>query len=223
MLIEDAIDQPLITTSALERPRVKVIGLLGGIASGKSLVAREFVELGAGLLDADRAGHEVLRQPEVVQAVRDRWGPAVIDPDGRVDRKGLARIVFAGTPAARQELEFLEQLTHPRITELLRQQADRLVAAGVPALVLDAAVMLKAGWHELCDHIVFVDAPLETRIRRARKRGYTEEEFSQREAAQEPLAEKRRHAGFVLDNSGSLEATRDQVRRLWRQWVDPGD
>ena len=193
-----------------------VIGLLGGVASGKSLVARQLAELGAGVLDADQAGHEVLTEPEVESAAGDRWGPGIFGPDGRIDRARLARIVFADGPQARQEREYLEQLTHPRIGRSLAQQADRLRASGAAAAVLDAPLLLEAGWDRLCEKLIFVDAPRDIRLDRARKRGWSEEDFDAREAAQESLEVKRRRADVVVDNSRSPTSTRAQVERFWR-------
>ena len=169
---------------------MKIIGLLGGVASGKSLVAEQFCKLGAGVLDGDRAGHEVLRLPEVKQLVRERWGQKVFTADGEVDRKSLGTIVFAPTPDGRRELEYLEKITHPRIGERLRQQAAELAARQVAAAILDAPVMLKAGWDAFCDHIVFVDSPQEIR-RAGPARGWRQEDIAARESVQEPLEVKR--------------------------------
>jgi dephospho-CoA kinase len=203
---------------------MKIIGLLGGIASGKSVVAEQFCKLGAGLLDGDRAGHEVLLLPEVEQLVRERWGDPVFGPDGHVDRKALGRIVFEPSDRGRRELECLERITHPRIGDRLRQQAADLAAAGRSVAVLDAPVMLKAGWDTFCDHIVFVEAPEEVRRNRAAARGWRQEDIAAREAVQEPLAVKRHHADYVIDNSGSRERTLSQIERLWRIFsADPGD
>jgi len=198
---------------------MRIVGLLGGVASGKSLVARQLCELGAGLLDGDRAGHEVLRYPEIERQIREQFGDTAFDPQGRVDRKALGRIVFAPTPAGRQSLERLERITHPEIGILLRRQADQLAAEGRPLAVLDAPVMLKAGWNEFCNHIVFVDAPRTIRMARARERGWNQEDFAAREAAQESLEVKRAHADTTIDNSGSPEATQAQVKRLWDHLV----
>ena len=195
---------------------MKTIGLLGGIASGKSLVAEQFCKLGAGLLDGDRAGHEVLRLPEVKELVRARWGPAVFTAGGEVDRPALGRIVFVPTSEGRRELEHLEKITHPRIGERLRQQAAELAAEGRAVAVLDAPVMLKAGWDAFCDHIVFIEAPQETRRARALARGWRQEDIAARESVQEPLEVKRQRADFVIDNSGSREQTLAEVERLWR-------
>ena len=199
---------------------MQVIGLLGGVASGKSLVAKQLCDLGAELLDGDRTGHEVLRMPEVEVAARQRWGDAIFEPDRRIDRKRLAKIVFAPPPSGPPELVYLEQLTHPRIGNLLAKRATELAAAGtIKAVVLDAPVMLKAGWHKLCDKILFVDAPREVRLERARSRGWSDKEFAAREEAQESLEQKRQVADVVIDNSGSRELTQAQVERFWHSLV----
>ena len=192
-----------------------VIGIVGGVGSGKTLVASELKRLGAAVLDADQAGHQVLHDRPVRQALRDRWGDAVFDRDGQVDRRAVARIVFAPTPAGAEELRFLEQWTHPRIGQRLKDRLSELEKEGVQAVVFDAPVMLKAGWDRLCDHIVFVDAPAELRRTRCRARGWTDQQWSRREAAQTPLAAKRARADHRIDNSGSAESTRDQIEQLW--------
>lgn len=196
---------------------MKIVGLLGGIASGKSLVAEQFCRLGAGLLDGDRAGHEVLRLTQVKECICAHWGAGVFAADGEVDRKALGRIVFDPSPEGRRELEYLEKLTHPCIGERLRRQAADLAAAGKTVAVLDAPVMLKAGWDAFCDHVVFVDAPQEIRRARAVARGWRQEDFAAREAAQEPVEVKRARADFVIDNSGTAEETRRQVEFLWQR------
>jgi dephospho-CoA kinase len=196
---------------------MQIIGLLGGVASGKSLVARQLAELGACVLDADRAGHEVLRLPEVETAARARWGNRVFTPDGHIDRRRLAGIVFAPAPGGPLEREYLEQLTHPDIGRRLEQQIREVAAAGAPAAVLDAAVMLEAGWEHLCDHLIYVDVPRAMRLERARGRGWSEEDFTARENAQQPLDRKRGCADLVIDNSGTPEQTRVQVEQCWRR------
>jgi len=193
-----------------------LIGILGGVASGKSAVSNRLKMLGAVVLDADRAGHEVLREPEVKEALRRRWGDAVFDAAGGVDRRKVAGIVFAETCRGREELAFLEQLTHPRIERRLRGQLEELSLRGVRVAVLDAPVMLKAGWDRMCDGLVFVDTPRHVRLARARQRGWTEAVLAAREAAQEPLETKRRRAVTLIDNSSSWEHLHEQVDRFWR-------
>jgi dephospho-CoA kinase len=194
---------------------MNIVGIVGGVASGKSMVARQFAALGAGVLDADRAGHDALRLPHVEAAARQRWGDAVFGPDGRIDRGRLARVVFAPGAEGRKERTYLEQLTHPEIARLLREQAGTLAAAGSGTAVLDAPLLLEAGWEQLCEKIVYVDAPREARLKRAVARGWSEEDFAAREGAQDSLDRKRGRAGAVIDNSGPPEETRRQVERLW--------
>lgn len=206
--------------STWSRLGIPVIGLLGGIASGKSLVARHLVQLGAGLLDGDRTGHEVLQGPEIVQALRQRWGERVMNAEGGIDRREVAKIVFAPTADGARELQYLEELTHPKIGQLLQARAAEMAASGqYRALVLDAPVMLEAGWHTFCDRIVFVEAPRPVRLARAMSRGWSETDFAAREAVQESMDVKRRHADIMIDNSRSEEFTRDQVEHFWRSLV----
>ncbi len=201
--------------------RLPVIGLVGGVASGKSFVARELERLGAATLDADRAGHDVLQQPEVVEAIRRQWGDEVLEAGGAVDRKALARIVFGDDPKAREQRRILEEITHPRIGQQILEQARRHAENGaVRALVLDAPVMLEAGWDALCDYIIFVDAPRDVRLSRALSRGWTRDDFAAREKAQETLEKKRERADFVIDNGKDPEYTRAQVERFWHLHFD---
>ena len=174
---------------------MKILGLLGGVASGKSLVSRQLAELGAVVLDADRAGHEALRLPCTEAAARRRWGDAVFGPDGHIDRSRLAKIVFAPPPEGPKERKCLEELTHPEIGRRLSAQA-KAIKSGSPLAVLDAALILEAGWDKLCDYLAFIDVPQELRLARALQRGWTEGDFAAREAAQESLDSQARPCRF---------------------------
>lgn len=196
---------------------MRVLGLLGGIASGKSAVARMLVERGAVWLDADRAGHEVLRDADVKNALIQRWGDSILDDAGEINRKAIAAIVFAKTATGATELKWLEEQTHPRIRMKLETELEKLRLQNCPVTVLDAPVMLKSGWDKKCDVVWFIEATDEIRLQRALQRGWTAQEFRDREAAQEPIAVKRARADFVVDNSGDLAYTRQQVDRLWQQ------
>jgi dephospho-CoA kinase len=194
-----------------------VIGIVGGIASGKTLVTDCFRRLGAEVIDADRIGHAVLDELEVRASLMRRWGESVCDESGRLDRKSIARIVFSPTVRGAEELAYLEQVTHPRIGLLMREMLDELaLRTDVPAVVLDAPVLFEAGWDKYCDKIIFVEAPRSLRQQRARQRGWTEAEFAAREAAQESLDAKRNRADWVIDNSKSPDGTFAQVQQFWR-------
>jgi dephospho-CoA kinase len=198
---------------------MKIIGITGGVAGGKSAVADMFARLGAGVLDADRAGHAALRLPHVVAAARARWGDAVFDSDGRIDRAKLAQLVFAPGATGETERKYLEQLSHPEIAAIVRRQADQLAASDTKIAVLDAALLFEAGWNDLCDYTVFVDAPREQRLQRAMTRGWSEADFAAREDAQESLDTKRKRADVIIDNSHSPQRTQAQVEQVWASLV----
>ena len=201
---------------------MKVIGIVGGIASGKSLVAKCFQQLGAKILDADRIGHDVLRMESVKRAIREHWGDKAFDARGEVNRAAMADSVFGLDPESRSRLARLEQITHPIIAERMSGEIERLRRTNeVAAVVLDAPVLIKAGWHRLCDKIVFVAADSETRQRRALSRGWLEVEWQRREALQTPLEEMKRLADSVIDNSTTPEETERRVAEIWRQWGLP--
>jgi dephospho-CoA kinase len=199
---------------------MKTIGIVGGVASGKSLVSRQFAKLGAGLLDADRAGHEVLANDSDVRATLiERWGPAILAADGSIDRRAVAAHVFGQSEKAADDREFLEDLLHPRIQRRLDDQRQQFAAAGRSVVVLDAPLLLEAGWGPMCDVIVFVDTPRAVRLARATSRGWDEAEFDRREAAQWPVEKKRSSANVVIPNSGSADELRAAVRGVWAQHV----
>lgn len=194
-----------------------IIGIVGGIASGKSVVSGCFEALGAAVLDADRVGHQVLEQEDIRDQIRNTWGDSVFQKDGQVDRKKLGQIVFA-FQGGEAELARLEAITHPRIKKLLKEQIQRLRQTNThPLAILDAPVLFKAGWDGFCDAIIFVDSSYEKRLARAIERGWTENEFQQRESSQEPLEVKRSKTDYTIENNGSLESLRQQVARIWKQ------
>jgi dephospho-CoA kinase len=193
-----------------------ILGLVGGIASGKSVVANMLRDLGAVVLDADKAGHAVLREPQVIDAIKQRWGDRVLDPNGQVSRRAVAKIVFAAGNEA--ERLFLQQLTHPRIETLLKAELEHIRNSPnpPPVVAIDAALLFEAGWDKLCDKILYVDAPRDVRLERAVARGWSAEQFAAREAAQMPLAEKAARSHIVIRNARTLENIREVLRLTWR-------
>jgi dephospho-CoA kinase len=193
-----------------------VIGLIGGIGSGKSQVAAALARRGARVIAADELAHAALRQPELRERIVARWGPGVLDERGEVSRRRLGAIVFADAAERRA----LEEIVHPWIQQRIREEA---AAAGsdpaVRLIVLDAAIMLEAGWHGVCDRLIYVDAPREVRLRRLEgQRGWTAAEAEARERAQLPLTEKAARADHVLDNATTLDHLERQVDELLRLW-----
>jgi len=194
-----------------------ILGLVGGVASGKSFVAECFRALGAAVLDGDRTGHAVLREPAIIDAIRQRWGDGVLDTDGHVNRSAVAKIVFA--PGNKAEKAFLEQLTHPRIEARLQRQMEQLRTSSDPpqAVVIDAALLFEGGWDKLCDKVIFVDAPRDLRLERAVARGWSAEQFAAREASQLPLDEKRNRSHILIRNARTRENVREVVRLTWEE------
>ena len=194
-----------------------IIGLAGGVGSGKSFVAQCFQELGAAILDADRVGHDVLELVDVQEKLIGFWKQRIIT-DGAIDRKKLGQIVF-GPDADPAELEKLEQVTHPIIREKIEAQLNQLRSAQhSPAVVLDAPVMFRAGWHELCDKVVFIETSLKQRQQRTANRGWQAAEVQRREARQMPLDQKRELATDIIDNTGTQTQTLAQIKQLWICW-----
>lgn len=194
-----------------------ILGLVGGIACGKSQVATELKSLGARVLDADRAAHAAINVAEVKEKLVRRWGNQILLETGEVDRKAVAEIVFGKTPKSAAELEFLEQALHPQIRSQFEEEIRQLAEKNTPLVVIDAPLLLEAGWAELCDSIVFIECPREIRWNRAKLRNWTPEEFAAREASQMPIAEKKNSATHLVENSSSLEGLQKQIRSLWEQ------
>lgn len=189
--------------------RPGILGLIGGIGSGKSLVAREFAKHGGYLISGDALGHEALRRDDIKRLIVSRWGAAVLNEAGEIQRAKVAAIVFAD----HKELRALEAMVFPVIGMRIREEIAK--AGQAPFVIVDAAVMVEAGWDKNCDHIVFVDAPEDVRLRRMLKdRGWTEAEVRAREKAQLPVEEKRRRADFIVDNSGTMDDVAPQVTRI---------
>ena len=203
-----------IEDSADRSDRPTIIGIVGGVASGKSTVARLLEQWGARRIDADRMAKEALERDDVRYALLKRFGTDILDSDGRVIRAELARRVF-DAPDASANRTFLEELTHPIVRAAILEEIERLEKRSVPAVVLDVPLLLEVGWGELCDEIVFVDTPDELRRRRAEARGWDEPTWRRREAAQWPVAAKRAQATVVIDNGSDRESLQEQLRRWW--------
>lgn len=199
-----------------------IIGIVGGIGSGKSKVASELAALGCAVLDADAIGHELLDEAEVRGQVRRRWGDGIFGsngPDGPVDRRALGEIVFA----SESELAALDEILHP----LIRSRLEEGIAAALqetPAIVIDAAVLFEAGWDELCTVVVFVDAPEKLRYQRvASSRGWSGAKWRRREKSQISLDTKRGKCDYIVDNSSSVLCLRRQVSSFFSGVVPEAD
>jgi len=191
------------------------VGLTGGLASGKSTVAALFRNLGAFHLDADRIAHELLAPGGGAEAeVVARFGRGIVGSGEAIDRKALAAIVFADP----KSLADLNALVHPKVREEIarRVASEASSPAAAPVALVDAALLVESGMHRDLDALVVVTCRDTTQIARAVARGgLTEEEARARVDAQAPLADKLAAADYVIDNEGSLEDTKRQVRDVW--------
>ena len=198
---------------------IPVLGLVGGIGAGKSLVAADLAARGARVLDADAIGHALLEQRPAREEVLAHFGREILGADDAIDRRALGAIVFA-QPAARRALE---EILHPRMRRTFERAIDRAARKeDAPAVVLDAAILFEAGWDDLCDRVAFVDAPAEVRLARlAGQRGWDAAALAARERAQLTPETKRERADFAVRNAAGPEELRAEVDALWARLVPP--
>jgi dephospho-CoA kinase len=196
---------------------MRLIGVTGGIATGKSTVDRMLAAHGAVVIDADELARDVVRPGEpALDEVIARFGRGVIRPDGSLDRARLGDIVFAD-PDAREDLE---RITHPRITELTGKRIAAALAGSAPLVAVDIPLLFENAREAMFEGVLLVYAPREVQIERLRERnGLDEAEALQRLAAQLPIDEKRDRATWVIDNSGALDATSQAVDGWWETAV----
>ncbi len=203
-------------------PRTKpIIGIVGGIAAGKSTTAAEFARLGCALIDADAIAHEMLEDPDVRETLRVRWGDAIFTSDGTVDRGKVGEIVF-GDPG---ELAELCAILHPLIRIHMEREVERALRdANVVGVVVDAAVLFEGGWDDLCTHTVFVVARAPQRVERAMKgKGWDEQMLTGREKSQISLDNKVHKCDYTIDNSSSASHLHEQVRKLFHTIIHGAD
>jgi dephospho-CoA kinase len=188
-----------------------IIGIAGGIGSGKSFIARAFGELGCRVIDSDKQVRDAYRDPRVRQTLAQWWGPQVVR-DGEIDRAFIARRVFTDS-ADRQRLE---QLLHPMVSAAReREMAEAAGDPNVVAFVWDTPLLFEAGLAASCDAVVFVEAPLEARLQRVgQSRGWGPDELARRENLQWPLDKKREISDYTLSNTADAAFAREQVRAL---------
>jgi dephospho-CoA kinase len=192
---------------------MRLIGMTGGIATGKSTVDAMLADRGAAVIDADELAREVVLPGEPALAeVAQRFGGDMLRPDGTLDRPRLGAVVFAD-PDARRDLE---RITHPRITALMQERITQALAGPAPLVVVDIPLLFENGRESLFEGVVLVYAPREVQIRRLGERnGLDADAAAQRLAAQLPIDEKRDRATWIIDNSGDVDATAAAVDRWW--------
>ena len=192
-----------------------VIGLTGGIASGKSTVSQMISELGATVIDADKVGHEVFRPHS------DAWwdlvatfGSGILGQDEEIDRGKIADIVFDDPKA----LEQLNRIMHPLMYRVVEQRIEALRRQQVEVVVLEAALLIEANWTDLIDQVWVTVAPESDVIDRLRsQKGFTEEQARARINSQMSIAERSKCADVVIENDSDLDTLRGRVEGLWRK------
>ncbi len=193
---------------------MKVIGLTGGIGSGKSTVAWFMAELGAVVIDADKVGHEAFKPDtglwrEVVAA----FGRQILNSTGDIDRKKLGELVFSNPGS----LARLNQIMHPRMYDMVKAQIEEYRRQGVDVVVLEAPLLLEAGWTSLVDEVWVTAAPESTVLKRLQEKGgLSQDESLARIRSQLPAEERIKQADVVIDTDCRLDELRAKVRELWQ-------
>jgi dephospho-CoA kinase len=192
-----------------------VIGLTGNLGTGKTEVAQMLAELGAVVINADELGHELLQlstraYTEIVAA----FGKSIVKHNGEIDRKKLGQLVF-DDPAA---LNKLNRIMHPRIYEIVRQKIGEYRQSGAGVVVLEAALLIEAGWKPLLDQVWVTTAPEATILERLKKaRGLSQEQILARLKAQMPQKEKMKQADLVINTDCSIDQLRAGITELWNK------
>jgi len=205
----------------VESPRRKpIIGIAGGIGSGKSTVAAEFAELGCAVIDADKIAHELLDEPDVYGQIVGAFGRQILNRENKIDSSKLAEVVFSGP----DNVSRLNSIIHPpvlvRIERLIRQLNRR---DAVKAIVLDIPLLFEAGWEKRCDRLIFIDCNEALRAERVKKMGlFDENQLKSRENFQISLDKKAERCDNTIDNNSGFEALATQVTGIFTNIVNDG-
>ena len=198
---------------ARDRGRMITIGLSGGIGSGKTEATRILQEMGAEVIIADQVGHEAYEpHTDAWKQVVETFGDDILQPDGQIDRRKLGSIVFSDPG----EMAKLNAIMHPRMHTMMEERLGELEAKGVQVAVLEAAILIEAGWIALVDEAWMLEVPEEVAVERIHQRnGLAEEEIRKRLQSQLSNEERAGHASEVIENTGDLEALRLRLEELW--------
>lgn len=196
-----------------------VIGILGGIGSGKSTIAAEFAKLGCKVIDADRIAHELLEEPPVREKVVSLLGQAILDSSGKIDRRKVAKVVFADD----HMLASLNRIIHPLVLQRTQELIEQSMSQNqVKAIILDMPLLVEVGWHKKCDKLIFVDCEQKLRRERAKKLGFDKKQIKIRENFQISLDNKVSLADNTIENNSDFSAIAKQVTGIFSYIVDNG-
>ncbi len=190
-----------------------MVGLTGGIASGKDLVAGILRGLGARVIDADEIARALLEPGlPAYEDVVETFGKDILDAGGRINRRRLAALVFPD----QERLNRLNTITHPRIIEEEKRQVEEIRSADpLAVIVINAALLIESGNYRVVDRVIVVDVPEDIQMERAMGKGLTEDEVRSRMKAQMPRKERLKYADIVIDNSGSIEETKMKIEEVY--------
>ncbi len=198
-----------------------IIGIIGGIGSGKSLVASILGELGCAVIDADRLAHEILEEPDTKRFLSENLGEDVIKSDNSLDRKKIADIIFSNV----EKKKLVESYIHPRVIErqnhlIQKYQSDKRYKA----IVIDVPLLLESSLKHICDLVIFVESDFKIRSERVRKsRGWSEEEISRREKFLYPNYLKRSIADVIVYNNSTVDDCKYQVEKIFSRFISSAD
>ena len=194
-----------------------VIGLTGGIGTGKSEAARYLVSLGADLIDADVVGHEAYRpHAEAWCRVVEAFGQGILGPENEIDRRALGAIVFSDS----EQLARLNGIMHPLMAGMVQERIGAFREEGSGAVVVEAALLFEAGWDSLVQEVWVTDSPVDVVVERlAQRNRMSEEEARRRISSQMSREERLERADFVIDNSTDVESMRRAIDELWETRV----
>jgi dephospho-CoA kinase len=193
---------------------MQIIGITGGIGSGKSTMAGLLAELGATVIDADQVGHEILAIDEATRwQVMDAFGDDVAGENDTINRRKLADIVFSNP----KELKRLNDIMHPKIDTAVLDRLQHYRQKGIKTVVIEAPLLIEAGWASRVDHVWLTVAPRQVVLQRLAELGMPEEKALARINSQLSDDERHKHAEVVIDTDCSLEELRQRVEKLWRK------
>ena len=194
---------------------MKVIGLTGGIGSGKSTVSQCLAELGATIIDADKVGHEAFKpDTEVWRDVVATFGREILTSTGEINRKKLGEIVFNNPESLLQ----LNKIMHPRMSDMIKAQIEEYRQQGIDVVVLEAAILIEVNWIPLVDEVGVTVAPESAVLERLKEqRGLEEEQTLARIRSQLSTEERIKHADVVINNDGDLDEVKAKVKELWER------
>lgn len=194
-----------------------IVGLIGGIGSGKTYVAEIFERLGAKLIEADKIAYTVLNHPQIKRTLSNWYGYGIIKKNGQINRKKLAEISFKNYKNIRR----LNELTHPyikkQISNRLNQLNNNRKLKEMGVVVIDAPLLLETGLDKFCDYIVFIKTSYKTRLNRVLvSRKWDRTEIKRRERYQIPLSRKQSKADFIINNNKSSDITTSHIKNILR-------